>query len=87
MGAKPTSCILPMAWNKGVHLLPEAIPKACSHVLSILLHSSQFLMVWHVMALPAFVLQPSLGLSSCLPHPGRTFYIHKCVLEETLCML
>lgn len=87
MGAKPTSCILPMAWNKVVHIVPEAIPKASSHVLSILLHSSQFLMVWHVTALPAFVLQPSLGLSSYLPHPGWTFYIHKCVLEQTCYML
>ena len=55
--------------------------------LSALLHSSQFLVGWHVMALPAFVLQPSLGLSSCLPHPSNVFYVHKCVLEQTHCTL
>lgn len=47
--------------------------------LSILLHTSQFLVAWHLMALPAFVLQPSLALS-CLPHASRTFCVHKCVL-------
>lgn len=83
--AKPTSHVLQLVWSKVVPVLPGPIPKALE--LSVLLHSSQFLVAWHVTVLPAFILQPSLGLFSCLPNPSRTFYLHKCVLEQTHCTL
>lgn len=55
--------------------------------LSLLLCSFQFLTVWDVRTLTAFILQPSLGVCSCLPHPSWTFCVHQCVLEQTQCLL
>lgn len=54
---------------------------------SLLLCSFQFLLVWDVRTLPAFILQPSLGICSCLPHSSRSFYVHQCVLEQIHCLL
>lgn len=54
--------------------------------LSLLLCSFQFLVVWDVRALPAFILQPRLGLASWVPHPSSTLYVHQCVLEQTHCL-
>lgn len=79
IGTIPTPHLLWLVWA------PESNTESVG--LPPFLCSFQFLMVWDVRTLPAFILQPSFGLCSCLPHLSRTFCYTPCGLEQTRCLL